>query len=606
MANKSNSWDTTEIHRRYLAERDKRLRADTDAQYLEASGEFARFKADPRARQVSERAPVDEQVEVAIVGAGFGGMITGMKLRQAGIDSFRIIDLAADFGGTWYWNRYPGVRCDIESYCYMPMLEEVGTVPSERYATGKEIFEHSQRFAQHFDLYRHALLRTKVQEIQWHEDELRWHISTDRGDRIRARFVTVAQGPLAKVKLPGIEGIRDFKGRIFHSARWDYDYTGGDSEGGQTGLRDQRVAVIGTGATAVQIVPKLAEHAQKLYVFQRTPSAVAPRNNRRTDRDWYDAQARGWQEARMDNFLGTISFHPPQEDLVADCWTDFFTRFANGIKSRMAARERFDPHHLMQEVDYAKMQEIREHVGKVVENPATAESLKPWYNYLCKRPLFSDDFLQSFNRPNVTLVDTAGRGVERIDSSGIIANDRHYEVDAIIFATGFDVGAAPHKVGEYTVTGRNGVTLDQKWAAGIRTLHGTQVSGFPNFHIVGAAAQGIAAFNFTHVLLIQATHAVEQIAACSRKGIVAADVTEQSESKWHAAMQQHHVDRSHFYEECTPGFLNNEGRFKDKPTYIGGSFGGGPIEYRRLIAAWREQEFDSDTLRLGGDKPASG
>jgi len=589
--------DAESIHRKYLEERDKRLRADGDAQFIEAKGVFAEFTKDQALDEPLPRTEIREELDVLVIGAGFGGMLTAAELRKAGVTSFRLVDIAGDFGGTWYWNRYPGVRCDIESYLYLPRLEEVGTIPAERYSTGREIFEHSQRFARHFKLYERAVFRTKVQRIEWDDDAERYVVTTDRGDEFRARFVTVSQGPLAKVKLPGIKGILDFKGKVFHSARWDYQYTGGNSEGGMTRLGDQRIGVIGTGATAIQVVPKLAEHAKQVVVVQRTPSSVAPRHNRPTDPQWFKGLPTGWQSQRMDNFLAMINFQVPAEDLVNDCWTDFFVRFGRRMKAAQEAGAPVDMHAVMQAVDYAKMEDVRSHVAAVINDPATAEASKPWYNFLCKRPLFSDDYLQSFNRANVALVDTDGRGVEKITERGLVANGREYELDAIVFATGFEVGAAPHKVGEYELLGRGGLTLDAKWADGVRTVHGTQVAGFPNLHIVGGTAQGTVAFNFTHVLEIQSKHAVEQIARCLDNGVTTYEVTEEAEATWATLMQQYHHDMTHFYEECTPGFLNNEGHFKDKPTFIGGAFGGGPLEYRRITDEWRRSGYLADTRR---------
>ena len=589
--------DTDALRRKYLQERDKRLRPDGEAQFIEAKGQFADFTKDPYITEPLSRAALSEDIDVLVVGAGFGGMLTGMALHKAGVKRFRIIDVAGDFGGTWYWNRYPGVRCDIESYLYMPRLEEVGTVPSERYATGQEIFEHSQRFARHFRLYERALFQTRVQRIVWNEQTLRWHVNTDRGDELRARFVTLSQGPLAKLKLPGIPGMLDFKGRIFHSSRWDYAYTGGDSVGGMTKLADKRIGVIGTGATAIQIVPKMAEHAKQVLVFQRTPSAVAARNNRPTDVAWFEQLAPGWQLGRMVNFAEMINFKLPQEDLVQDCWTDFFVRFGQRVRKAKQAGEPMVIPALMQEVDYAKMEEIRAHVDRVIEDRATAEASKPWYNFLCKRPLFSDDYLQAFNRPNVKLVNTDGRGVECITATAALVDGHAYELDAIVLATGFDVGAPPHRVGEYDLRGVGGLTIDQKWARGARTLHGTQMAGFPNLHIVGGNAQGAVNFNYTHVLEIQSKHAVEQIARCLGEGVERCEVTEAAEARWNEVMQQHHHDMTHFYEDCTPGFLNNEGQFRERPTFVNGAFNDGPLEYQRLIDEWRRSGFAEDTRR---------
>jgi cyclohexanone monooxygenase len=347
----------------------------------------------------------------------------------------------------------------------------------------------------------------------------------------------------------------------------------------------------------VQILPKLAAHAGRVYLFQRTPSAVAPRNNRPTDLDWFRSLPKGWQRERKESFLGTLRFQVPVDDQVDDCWTDFYVRVAQTVAAAKRAGGPSDVHDLMQAVDYLKMDEVRAHVDAVIEDPAVAEAAKPWYNFLCKRPLFSDDYLQAFNQPNVTLVDTDGRGVDRLTETGLVVNGRAYELDAIVFATGFDVGAAPHKAGEYELSGRGGLTLDQKWARGVRTVHGTQMAGFPNLHIVGAVAQGTIVFNYTSVLEIQAHHAVQQIAGCLRNNIKTQEVTEAAEARWLGVMKRYHHDLSHFHEECTPGFLNNEGRFKDKPTFVGGALGAGTQEYRRITDEWRRSSVARDTRR---------
>ena len=208
---------------------------------------------------------------MAIIGGGFGGLLMGGRLREAGFDDIRVIEKAGDFGGTWYWNRYPGAMCDVESYCYLPLLEELNYIPKHKYSYAPEIFEHSKAIARHYDLYKNACLQTGVSALRWDDTSGRWIIHTDRGDAIRAQFVAMANGPLNRPKLPGIPGITSFTGHTFHTSRWDYDYTGGDSDGNLTGLRDKRVAIIGTGATAVQCIPHLGEWAKHLYVFQRTP-----------------------------------------------------------------------------------------------------------------------------------------------------------------------------------------------------------------------------------------------------------------------------------------------------------------------------------------------
>ena len=582
-------YDAAALRERYLAERDKRLRTDTDAQYRAAEGEFGHFVDDPHADPAFTRSPVDREVDALVVGGGFGGLLSAVRLTDEGVDDLLMIEQGADFGGTWYWNRYPGVRCDIESYIYMPLLEEVGTVPSERYATGAEIFAHCQAIGRKYRLYDRALLQTRLTALTWDEDAGRWIAETDRGDRIAARFVTVSQGPLAKVKLPGIPGIDRFAGKMFHSARWDYEYTGGGQDGGLTGLADRSVAIIGTGATAVQIVPKVAESAKHLYVFQRTPSAIDVRANAATDADWFRGQPSGWLDRRRDNFLRIITNQPHEGNEVGDRWTDFFTRVGAAVRERAAIGDPTPPPQVAQHVDYAKMGEIRERVLSEVGDPATAERLQPWYNYMCKRPLFSDDFLPAFNRPNVTLVDTEGRGVEAITEDAVVVGGTSYPVDCIIFATGFDVGAAPDKVGGYTVTGRNGTTLADRWASEVRTVHGTQMSDFPNFHLVGGSVQGTKAFNFTHTLDMQAEHAAAQIARCLEDDVHACSVTPAAEEAWARECEAKQLNLTQFHEDCTPGFLNNEGNFRDKPTFVGATYGGGPVEYHAIVRRWREE-----------------
>ncbi|MGA2291819.1 flavin-containing monooxygenase [Bradyrhizobium sp.] len=594
-AKPAGSHDPEALRAKYLQERDKRLSDMTGRRYIAAEGDFADFTDDPYVEPGFSRESRNEAVDVVIVGGGFAGLLTAAELVHRGVESFRIIEQGGDFGGTWYWNRYPGVRCDIESYCYMPLLEEVGTVPSERYAEGAEIFAHCQAIGRHYDLYRRALFQTKVTRIAWDDVAAQWTVETDRGDSIRARFVTVGQGPLAKVKLPSIPGIRDFEGRIFHSGRWDYGYTGGDATSKMTRLADKRLAVIGTGATAVQIVPRLAQDAARVTVFQRTPSAIDERNNAPTDRNWFAGQPKGWQRERMQNFLSVITCVPVPENVVGDRWTDFWARFGAAMQQRHRTGDPTPPGELMQRIDYSKMEELRARVAATVNRPDVAKALQPWYNYLCKRPLYSDDFLQAFNRDNVTLVDTDGRGVERITGSGVVAGGAEYPADCIILATGFDVGAAPHKVGGYEVLGRGGQTLEAKWKHGVRTLHGTQMSGFPNFHIVGGTAQGTTAFNFTHTLSMQAAHATAIVERCLAKGVRTMEVTPEAEDRWQATLAEKHVDHQHFHEECTPGFLNNEGDYKDRPTFIGATYGGGPLEYEQVIAEWRRTGIERDT-----------
>jgi cyclohexanone monooxygenase len=374
-------FDPEALRAKYREERDKRLRGDGNAQYREIAGEFAHYLDDPYVEPGFTREPLTDEVEVVVVGGGFGGQLAAARLRQAGMTDIRIIEKGGDFGGTWYWNRYPGAACDIESYIYLPLLEELGYVPVEKYSRAPEILAHSRAIGEHFDLYRGALFQTEVTRMAWDEPAARWIVETNRGDALRARFVVMANGPLHRPKLPGIPGLSSFKGYSFHTSRWDYGYTGGTSDGGLTGLAGKRVGVIGTGATAVQCVPHLGAGAGELFVFQRTPSSIDVRNNRPTDPDWAARLEAGWQQRRMDNFNILLSGGFQEEDLVDDGWTDIIGNILLIARRKAAAGEVVEnPAALMQLADFKKMEQVRARVDQTVRDPATAEALKPYYN----------------------------------------------------------------------------------------------------------------------------------------------------------------------------------------------------------------------------------
>ena len=435
---------------------------------------------------------------MAVIGGGFAGLITGARLRQAGIDDFRIIEKGGDFGGTWYWNRYPGAQCDVESYVYLPLLEETSYVPSEKYVRAPEILEHCRRIAQHFELYQRACLSTEVTAIAWDATRRRWVVHTDRGDRLSARFLVMGNGPLHRPKLPGIPGIEDFRGHAFHTSRWDYGYTGGDSNGNLRRLADKRVGIIGTGATAVQVVPHVAADAGELYVFQRTPSSIDVRANRPTDPSWAASLQPGWQRQRMENFTLLTSGGFAEEDLVMDGWTDIIGKLVTRLRDRSPGSEG-DLASILELADFEKMEQIRSRVDTIVTDPATAEALKPWYRQFCKRPCFHDAYLQAFNRPNVSLVHTDGRGVDAITAEGVIVGEREYAVDCLIYATGFEVGTDYTRRAGYDVVGSRGVSLSEYWRGGMRSLHGMHVHGFPNMFVLGHT-QGGFTVNYPHLL----------------------------------------------------------------------------------------------------------
>jgi cation diffusion facilitator CzcD-associated flavoprotein CzcO len=576
------SFDPDALRERYARERNRRLRPDGIDQYVEIAGQFASFADDPWADADFTREPIADNVDVAIVGAGFGGLLTGARLRELGVESVRLIDKAADVGGTWYFNRYPGLACDVESYVYMPLLEETGYLPTEKYAKGPEIFAHCRRIAEHYDLYRDACLQTEVREIRWDSSDSRWVITTNRGDAIRARFVSMANGYLNKPKLPGIPGITAFRGHAFHTSRWDYGYTGAELNK----LADKRIGIIGTGATAIQCVPHLASSAQQLFVFQRTPSSVDVRANRPTDPRWAAGLAAGWQRDRIENFQLLTNGGEAHEDLVNDAWTSI-TKKLPVMRQDARATEL---------ADFAKMEEIRARVDAVVTDRAAAEALKPWYGYYCKRPCFHDEYLRAFNRDNVTLVDTRGLGVERITENGVVVDELAYEVDCLIFATGFEVGTDYAQRTGFEVLGRAGLTLTEKWADGVRTFHGLHVRGFPNCFVESIAQSGFTV-NFPYLLDVQARHVAWVIASALSRGITEVEASASAEAAWVDTV----IGRSALVAErrkaCTPGYYNREGRV-DHRTQQGSFFIGGPTEYADILDAWRvEGTLDGLDLR---------
>ncbi|MBU3702541.1 MAG: NAD(P)/FAD-dependent oxidoreductase, partial [Acidimicrobiia bacterium] len=512
----SDTIDAETLRAKYRAERDKRLRPEGSAQYLEPSGALATFLDDPNAVD-DGRDPVHDHVDAVIIGGGFSGLLAGVRLREAGLERIRIIETGRDVGGTWYWNRYPGVQCDIESYIYLPLLEQVGTMPSEKYAHGDEIQAHTRAIATKWGLYRDALFGTHVESMEWRDDH--WVVRTDRGDEMTSKYVVSAIGPLSRLKLPGIAGIETFDGHAFHTSRWDYAYTGGDSTGGLTGLTDKRVGIIGTGATSIQCIPHLGQWAQHLYVFQRTPSSVDVRGNAPTDPEWAASLPPGWQQERIDNFGTLVSGGFAEVDLVSDGWTDIIRRLTSlGMAEMIAAG--MGPEEIaaqMELIDFEKMNEIRARVDALVEDPATAEALKPWYRQFCKRPCFNDDYLPTFNRPNVTLVDTGGRGVERITPHGVVVDGTEYEVDCLIFGTGFEVGTDYVRRAGFDLIGEDGVALSEKWGREVATFQGLISHGFPNCFFMGGVQSGVSP-NFTELYNEQSIHLGHIIGEAERQG----------------------------------------------------------------------------------------
>ncbi len=583
-------FDPDALAQRYAAERDKRIRADAEAQFVQLSHDSPfsnKYLEDDPYCKALDRAPLKDQREVIVIGGGWVGMLTAARLVEAGISDVRIVESGGDFGGTWYWNRYPGAQCDIESYSYLPLLEETGYVPKLRFSYASEIYEHAQRIGRHFDLYKDAVFQTWVTELRWLEDESMWLVATNRGDEMRARHVCLGTGPANRPRLPGIPGVGKFKGHSFHTCRWDYDYTGGGPDGGLTGLADKTVAIIGTGATAVQCVPALGEGAKQLYVFQRTPSSVDVRNNAETDPEWAKNLKPGWQKERQKKFGEAFLGGPIDPAFADDGWTRLtrnVTELANQTAGKVPG--------LLQIADFKTMEEIRGLVDDTVKDPDVTEKLKAYYNQFCKRPTFNDFYLDTFNRPNVELVDvSATQGVEAITENGIIANDKEYAVDCIVYASGFEITSSYERRLGIPIFGIGGESIYEHWREGMRTMHGLMVSGFPNLFLCGGGFVFQLGANYAHGIDVQAGHVAYTITELGSRGVKAANVSITAEERWIA--DQLETKGGGFVlggspDTCTPGYYNQEGttqRYRDvrRETY---SKGVGA--YMKLLRQWRE------------------
>ncbi|MCO5086335.1 MAG: NAD(P)/FAD-dependent oxidoreductase [Methylobacteriaceae bacterium] len=574
---------------KYIAERDKRLRPDGNAQYLQLEGQFADYLDDPYMPVVA-RTPKTDHVTFAFVGGGFAGLVTCARLVEAGVSDVRIIEKGGDFGGTWYWNRYPGAQCDTASMVYMPLLEETGHVPTEKYAHAPEILAQCRRIGEKYGLYDNALFHTEVKSLTWEAAGSRWIIETSRGDRFTADFIGLGTGPLHVPKLPGIPGIETFAGKAFHTSRWDYAYTGGDPAGAPLDkLADKRVAIIGTGATAVQVVPHLAGACKQLYVVQRTPSSVDVRANAPLDPAWFaEVATPGWQQRWLENFTDNQAGGNAREDLVQDGWTDLARRIREKIMV-LPPTERTPQNMLAayEDADFEKMEEIRARAEAVVKDKETAQKLKAWYRQLCKRPCFHDEYLQAFNTPGVTLVDTDGKGVERITERGFVVAGHEYEVDCIIYASGFEVGTAYERRAGFDLVGRNGRKLSEAWAEGMQSLHGIHVHDFPNAFFVQPTQGANLISNIPHNLT-EAGRTIAQVIAHARKtGAREVEVTKEAQDAWVALLLKG-MGRMIGSPDCTPGYYNNEGQDPGPAARLNVGYPAGASAYFRYLAGWRE------------------
>ncbi|MDF3310577.1 NAD(P)/FAD-dependent oxidoreductase [Rhodococcus sp. T2V] len=550
-------FDPDEVRARFAKERDRRIKREGVDQFQGLSDVLEHEDVDRYAQPITREA-VFEETDVVLLGGGLGGLCTGAYLRKHGVTDFRIIEQGGDFGGTWYWNRYPGVQVDMESLMYMPFLEETGYIPTQRYADGAELYEHTQRLGKHFDLYRSALFQTIVTSVTWDNDQRRWEVRTDRGDVIRARFVVRSNGVLSKPQIPRVPGINDFKGKIFHTSRWDYDYTGGDQRGNLSKLKDKRVAVVGTGATAIQVVPFLAKDAGELLVVQRTPSTVGVRNNVPIDPNSVATLEPGWQAARIRNFNEIMNEHDPAENVVNDTWTQVFGKFDGrdlvDVDHKTLPLE--DQLELRGLADLYFTLQIHKRIDSIITDPETAEALKPWYGYVCKRPGLNDEYYPAFNQPNVRLVPSPD-GVDGITETGLVVDGKAYDVDLIVFSTGFETNGSTRSRYGYEVTGRSGLTMSDYFSDGAKTLHGLYTRNFPNFIELGLS-QNAYIVNFGFMLERKANHAARVIAHAMNHGIDI-EPTQEAQEEWVTKVREAAKPALSYMAECTPGYYNGQG-----------------------------------------------
>ncbi|MBV9564465.1 MAG: NAD(P)/FAD-dependent oxidoreductase, partial [Bradyrhizobium sp.] len=444
--------------------------------------------AEPRAANANGGAP--QQVDVAVVGAGFAGLYLLHRLRKAGLSAVAL-DSAGDVGGTWYWNRYPGARCDIQtidySYTFDPELENAWQW-SEKYATQPEILRYFGFVADRYDLRRDIRFDTRVTAATWDENSDRWLLTTDNGAPVSCRYYIMATGCLSTPKPPEIAGVEDFKGEIYFTGRWPHE--GVD-------LNGKRVAVIGTGSSGIQSIPLIAEQASELTVFQRTPNFALPAQNGPRPADkvaQFDQDRAAFREQARWSLAGV-----PMPLTTELAWqlsdTERRARFENAwaagdlvhVLTQLWADQGNDP-----DANAIVADLIREKIRDVVKDPETAEALTPRdHPFGSKRPCLDTNYYATYNRPNVTLVNLRKEPIQSITETGIKTDKRNVGVDVIVFATGFDAmtGAI---TSVHPITGRGGKLINEVWAHGPQTYLGLTVAGFPNlFMITGPGSPSV-------------------------------------------------------------------------------------------------------------------
>ncbi|KPM35105.1 Pentalenolactone D synthase [Neonectria ditissima] len=614
---------------KYAQEREKRIRPDGQRQYVSLrSPRVQDLGKDPWADYralASQEPPLSDgsRIKFLVIGGGHNGLLFAYRLIEAGFKSedICVVDVAGGFGGTWYWNRYPGLMCDIESYVYLPLLEETGYVPKHKYSYGPEIRGQSERIAAKWNI--RGLFCTKVNSQTWDDKKGCWSIEMiqtlgpehqPRDISVEAQFVFNAGGLLSIPKVPDVPGFEEFRSRsqVFHTSRWDYECTGGSEENPELiNLRDKRVAIIGTGATAVQVVPHLAKWAKHLYVVQRTPSYCGERRQRETDPETWArvADGKGWQNNRRTNFNHFITNDPAAVDLVDDGWTD--TPAVAGLIGgpKIITPDRVQEHiDSLFKLDTKRSEKVRARIEREVQDPDTAEKLKPWYPAWCKRPTFNDDYLSTFNRPNVTLIDTDGKGIQKYTERGLLCGEEEVEIDVLVMATGFLLGGtqSPSDRMSSAIIGRDERPIADKWDSGdFGTLFGISTHQFPNMFAMltrGTAGSYNVTSSYDSVALISA-HVVAEASRAADTERLVIEVTKEGEDRYSKEV----AARSLWYAAlatCTPSYFTAEGDSLKPPKTAEeatlrrkrAGWGAGIVDYQRMI----EEYMGRDENKLEG------
>src|SRR5262245_26859207 len=503
--------------------------------------------------------------DAIVVGAGFAGLYALHRLRGLGL-SVRVFEAGEGIGGTWYWNRYPGARCDVESmdysYSFSDELQQEWRW-TERYASQPEILTYINHVADRFDLRRDIQLSTRVTSAVFDEATTRWQVETDRGDRVSARFCIMATGCLSDAQLPPIAGRETFAGRWYHTGRWPHE--GVDFSG-------QRVGVIGTGSSAIQSIPIIARQAERLFVFQRTPNYSVPARNAPLDPDYEQRVKADYAEFRRQaraSRIGLVVERSEESALTVSAeqrWRDYEKRWTRGGLGFSAAYADLLTN---QAANDTAAEFFRDKIRGIVRDPAIAEAVTPRdYPLGTKRLCVDTDYYATFNRDNVTLVDLRKTPIDAITPTGVRTSEREYEVDRLVFATGFD--AMTGALLKIDIRGRDGYTLSETWAAGPRTYLGLAIAGFPNFFTITGPGSPSVLSN----MIVSIEQHVDWIADCiahlRARGQTAIEATADAQEAWVAHVNE--VGHMTLYPRAKSWYMgaNVPGKPRIFMPYIGG------------------------------------